>query len=73
MKMTIRRKVKCTGCLRYESPIGNKEIQDCVQPVPSYIPQEQRMRWMKVYHEKMIRCIHHMTWETMSKELLNGN
>jgi hypothetical protein len=65
MKMTIKRKVKCTNCVRYED-----NEYDCYWPVPTYIPVEQRERWMKLYHEKMVRCQHHLTQERLRKELL---
>ncbi len=63
MKMTIRRAVKCTGCVRYELP-------ECVEPVPTYIPEEQDIRWMTLYHEKMITCKHHLSSERLMKEIM---
>lgn len=65
MKMTIRRAVKCTGCIRFDEPI---EVE-CTWPVPSYIPKEQGFKWMKMYHEIQVRCPDRLTPERFRKEL----
>ncbi len=67
MKMTTKREVKCTGCIHHDKPMDGSE---CIAPIPAYIPYEQGDRYMKLWHEKMIRCEWHMSPERLRREIL---
>ncbi len=72
MKMTIKRRVKCTGCIHFpqEEDMAISDTE-CILPVPSYIPQEQHLWWMKMYHENQVKCPDHMSPKRLAKELFD--
>jgi hypothetical protein len=68
--MTIKRRLKCEGCVHHAE--YDALFMGCYAPVPYYIPEEQKDRWMDLFHKKMTKCSHYITLDSFEMEMFRN-